>query len=85
MVIANSSDTSAGYNITDIKGWFEQNGIDFCHDYHGNAYSAWQKLGADGYIPFNVLIDRDKMIRYVGGAATDATWETAIKELCGAP
>lgn len=84
--IAGSSDMSAGNQLPDIKSWFMGNAIDYCHDFHGNIYSAtWAKLGADGYIPFNVLIDRDGMVRKVGGQANGADWAAAIKELCGAP
>ncbi len=86
LFVANSSDTSAGNGINDIKAWFQGNGIDYCNEYHGNIYSnTWAKLGADGYIPFNVLIDRDGMVRKVGGQANGADWAAAIKELCGAP
>jgi len=86
LFVANSSETAAGYGINEIKAWFEGNAIDYCNEYHGNIYSAtWAKLGADGYIPFNVLIDRDGMVRKVGGHANGADWKTAIEQLCGAP
>jgi hypothetical protein len=66
-----------------VKGWFQANGIDYCHHYHGSV-GAWDSLGYDYYIPFNVLIDRDKNVRVVGHAATGAPWEDTIKELTGA-
>jgi thiol-disulfide isomerase/thioredoxin len=86
LFVANSSDPGAGYGINDIKAWFQGNAIDFCDEYHGNIYAAtWAKLGADGYIPFNVLIDRDGMVRKVGGQANGADWAACIKEITGAP
>jgi hypothetical protein len=45
---------------------------------------SWNLIGYDYYIPFNVLIDRDKHVRVVGHAATGAPWEDTIKELTGA-
>jgi len=50
---------------------------------HGGC-SAWSKLGADGYIPYNVLVDRDKKVRRADHGAGSAAWETTIKECSGA-
>jgi hypothetical protein len=83
MFIANSTDTRAAYNIDQIKAWFQANTIDYCNDYHGSLGSMWAKLGADGYIPFNVLIDRDGMVRKVGGQANGSDWATCIQEISG--
>jgi len=88
LLIGNSSSSNPGYTLADIKAHFIANSIDYYADYHGatsDTNNLWSKLGADGYIPFNVLIDRDGMVRKIGGAATSADWAAAIKELSGAP
>lgn len=79
--MANANSTGAN-DVNGIKGWFISNGIDLCHHFHGSA-NPWDSLGYDYYIPFNVLIDRDRMVRVVGHAATGAEWETCIQEITG--
>jgi hypothetical protein len=42
-------------------------------------------LGYDYYIPFNVLIDRDKNVRMVGHQADGAgsPWQSTMEEISG--
>jgi hypothetical protein len=84
-LIASSARTGAPYTLPDIKAWFTSNAIDYCHDYHGDVTGvSWSMLGYDGYIPFSVLIDRDKNIRQVGRGSSGAAWQATMDEINGA-
>ncbi len=79
---ANGDDASP-YSVNEIKAWFQSNAIDYCNHFHGNIVSQWMTLGADNYIPFNLLLDRDGYVRKVGGAATGSDWVACIEDLLG--
>jgi hypothetical protein len=83
MLVSSGWDASAGNTVTDIKGWFQSNAIDYAHHLHGNLSSVWTSLGYAGGIPYNVLIDRDKNVRMAENYANGSAWQTCIEEMIG--
>ncbi len=73
VMFAYSSDP-APYEIVDIKPYFQTNNLDYVYQFHSKGGTdihnpAYSMMGYDGYIPFNVLLDRDGNCRWVGGNA----------------
>ena len=82
LIIANSADTRAQYQLPAIKSFFEGESIQDAHDYHVDIRTAvWLQIGYGGSIPYNVLFDRDGYARMAENFVY--TWDDVVAQLCG--